>query len=99
MSNWHDACDLIKSKAKEDFPSVPRFKISGGTPMHKLASGTQGTPARKLSLPEMEELRTSTAEERKASRPKPGTAAQKGPARAEKALKRVSGEGAIRYLK
>ena len=98
MSNWHDACDLIKSKAKVDYPSVPGFKISGGTPMNKLAPGTGGTPAKELSLSEMEELRTSTAEERKASRSKQSSPRQ-GPARAERALKRVSGEGAMRYLK
>lgn len=67
MSNWHDACDLIKSKAKVDYPNVPKWSTRGtSTPVSQLPPGTQGTPVKKLSSIKMSKLRGTTAAERAA---------------------------------
>ena len=66
-ANWHDACDLIKSKAKVDYPSVSKWSTRGtSTPVSKLAPGTKGTPPRPLSNLKMKKLRGTNATQRAA---------------------------------
>jgi hypothetical protein len=62
MSNWHDACDLIKSEAREDYPHVPGWK---GAPKLTNLPGSKN-----LSKLKMENLRGTTASQRKEMRNK-----------------------------